>query len=74
MFRTTNHHFTVESVFVYPPVIKHGWLENPLGMEVSTGKSLINDPCSIVIEPFMLSQQWIPNGIHVPHICWFGVP
>ena len=30
----------------YHPVIKHGWLENPLSMTVLMGKSLVNGPFS----------------------------
>ena len=33
----------------YHPVIKHGWLENPLWMEVLIGKSPINGPFSIAM-------------------------
>ena len=37
----------------YPLAIKHGWLENPLKMEVSIGfsipKSMINGSCSIAM-------------------------
>ena len=33
---------TMVEIEVYPPVIKHGWLENPLWMEVLWGESLIS--------------------------------
>ena len=36
-------------IFLYPVVIKHGWLENPLGIEVLKGKSLINGSLSIAM-------------------------
>ena len=35
--------------------LKHGWLENPVWMEVPLGKSLINDP-------FSASHVWLPEG------------
>ena len=36
-------------LYVYPPVIKHGWLENPVWMEVLIGNSPINRPFSIAM-------------------------
>ena len=34
---------------IYPLVIKHGWPENHLSMDVLIGKSLINGPFSIAM-------------------------
>ena len=45
--------------------IKHGWLENPLGMEVFVGKSLISTV------HFPACHLWLPDGIIVDeyYIC-----
>ena len=34
---------------IHPLVVKRGWLENPLSMEVLGGKSSINGGCSIAM-------------------------
>ena len=36
--------------------IKHGWLENPLGMKVLIGTSLINGPFSIAMFDYRLQE------------------
>ena len=39
--------WNIDGIFL--PVIKHGWLENPISMEDFIGKSLISDPFFIAI-------------------------
>ena len=46
---------------IYPRVIKHGWLENPLWMEVLIQKSLINCPFSIVM---LVITRWYIGFIY----------
>ena len=42
---------------VYPLVNKHGWLEHPLEMGVSLGKSSINGGFSMIFQHAMFDYQ-----------------
>ena len=57
-------------IYMYPLVIKHGWLENPLGLEVSIGKSSINGPFSIAMFDYRRVDHFPRETKGFSCLCW----
>ena len=56
---------------IYPLVIQHGWLENPLSMEVLIGKPLISGPFSTAMFDYQkvldMYDMEVSKVMGVPH-------